>query len=328
MFPRLASRCRRRARLVQTARRRLVRGVATPEEMRTALRGLPFNPTTEMDLSCGPSRGAARDDRGVAAALADRTPARARRRLPSRRAAAVAAGGLASFLARYGHRGGRGDRHRRGALVRGPDHVLGAIANYLAPGRGCAAPDVQFARGAREARSRRSPTLVARVHGRRRVLRAAAARVACARSRACARRRSSSSSACSRAAARSAPVGAALAARGRLARGRGHCSCTIPELAAALAGEDMRADRRGARGESRASERAGTCRACSCPMGQMPRRPARRRPRTAGSAARRPRPGGSRAARAGDPRPGRRAHRARGDPRRARRPIRAGRRCS
>ncbi len=54
---------------------RLLRGVASDDEMRTVLRGLPFNPTTEMDLELWAIALRTRDDAPTRAALADRAPA-------------------------------------------------------------------------------------------------------------------------------------------------------------------------------------------------------------------------------------------------------------
>jgi pyruvate,water dikinase len=65
---------------------RLLRGVASDDEMRTVLRGLPFNPTTEMDLDLWRIARGTRDDpqsRGPQPGGPDRG-------LPARRVAAAA----------------------------------------------------------------------------------------------------------------------------------------------------------------------------------------------------------------------------------------------
>src|SRR5207244_11446087 len=76
---------------------------------------------------------------------------------------------MTSFLGRYGHRAIAEIDLGVKRWSEDPAHLLGAIANYLRLGDEATAPDVQFARGAREAEAM-IKTLASRVHGPRRAI--------------------------------------------------------------------------------------------------------------------------------------------------------------
>ncbi len=218
---------------------RLLRGKATEDEMRTILRGLPFNPTTEMDLDLWRISRAAGGDPSSRAALAELPP--------DRLAAAFRQGALPTtlqreleaFLARYGHRA-------IGEIDLGvtrwsedPTHLLGAIVNYQRLDATAVAPDAQFERGAREAEAT-IDRLLARVHGPRRLV----ARALFRRVRALAGAREAPKFHVIRVFARGrgilAPVGEHLAAAGRLATPADIWFLTLPDARRAVAGEDLR----------------------------------------------------------------------------------------
>ncbi|TMC01007.1 MAG: phosphoenolpyruvate synthase [Chloroflexi bacterium] len=218
---------------------RLLRGVASDDELRTLLRGLPFNPTTQMDLDLWALAVRTREDPPSRSALADREPAdlsAAFRRgdLPS-----LLQHELDTFLERYGHRAIAEIDLGLPRWSEDPAHLLGAIANYQRLDVAALAPDAQFSRGAREAEAMVA-TLLSRVHGPRRML----ARALLRRVRALAGAREAPKFHAIRVFARGrailAPVGDALAAAGRIAAADDIWFLTIPDAHRAVAGEDLR----------------------------------------------------------------------------------------
>ena len=212
---------------------------ATQDELRTVLRGLPFNPTTEMDLALWALSRRVRTDAAARAALAERSP--------EELSAAYRAGALppllqrelAAFLERYGHRAVAEIDLGLPRWSEDPAHLLGAIANYQRLADEALAPDAQFARGAREAESMVG-TLAARVHGPERAL----VRALLRRVRALSGVREAPKFHAIRVFARGramlAPVGTELAAAGRIDSPDDIWFLTLPELRRAVAGEDTR----------------------------------------------------------------------------------------
>lgn len=110
---------------------RLLKGLATPDELQIAMRALPHNPTTEMNLDLWAlSRQVAADDaaaRAVSAATSEQL------------AHAYRAGilpptlqqGLTKFLYHYGHRGVAEIDLGLPRWREDPAHILGVLANYL-----------------------------------------------------------------------------------------------------------------------------------------------------------------------------------------------------
>jgi pyruvate,water dikinase len=130
---------------------KLLGNLATADERQTVLRGLPANPTTQMDLALwGVAREIAADP--DAAALLLESPlgwlVRAYRlgELPP-----VAQRSLAEFLRTYGHRGVAEIDMGLARWSDDPTHILGVLVNYLRLDDTGLAPDVQFARGAQQA---------------------------------------------------------------------------------------------------------------------------------------------------------------------------------
>jgi len=223
---------------------------ATQDELRTVLRGLPFNPTTEMDLALWTLSRRVRADAVARAALAERSP--------EELSAAYRAGALppllqrelAAFLERYGHRAVAEIDLGLPRWSEDPAHLLGAIANYQRLADDALAPDAQFARGAREAESMVG-TLAARVHGPERAL----VRALLRRVRALSGVREAPKFHAIRVFARGramlAPVGTELAATGRIDSPDDIWFLTLPELRRAVAGEDTREIVSGRRAEYR-----------------------------------------------------------------------------
>jgi phosphohistidine swiveling domain-containing protein len=233
---------------------RLLRGVASDDEMRTVLRGLPFNPTTEMDLELWAIARRTRDDPPSRAALADRPPAELSADFRRGELPTLLQRELETFLTRYGHRAIAEIDLGLPRWSEDPSHLLGAIANYQRLDAAALAPDEQFARGAREADAT-IDTLLSRIHGPRRFL----ARKLLRRVRALAGVREAPKFNIVRVFALGrailAPVGAALAADRRIAAADDIWFLTLPDARRALAGEDLRVRVAERRAEYRREER-------------------------------------------------------------------------
>lgn len=218
---------------------RMLRGVASSDELRTVLRGLPFNPTTEMDLELWAVARSARDDPPSRAALADRAPAQLSSDFRRGALPPLLQRELETFLVRYGHRAIAEIDLGLPRWSEDPTHLLGAIANYQRLDSAALAPDAQFARGAREAEATIA-ALLSRVHGPRRWL----ARALFRRVRALAGVREAPKFHVVRVFAHGrailAPVGVALATAGRIAAADDIWFLTLPDARSALAGVDMR----------------------------------------------------------------------------------------
>ena len=233
---------------------RLLRGVASDDEMRTVLRGLPFNPTTQMDLDLWAIARLVRDDPPSRAALADSAPADLSADFRRGALPEMLQRELDTFLARYGHRAIAEIDLGLPRWSEDPSHLLGALANYQRLDTAALAPDAQFARGAREAEATIA-TLLSRVHGPRRFL----ARRLLRRVRALAGVREAPKFHVVRIFALGrailAPVGVALADAGRIAAPDDIWFLTLPDARRALAGEDMRPRVAERRAEYRREER-------------------------------------------------------------------------
>jgi pyruvate,water dikinase len=218
---------------------RLLGAHARPGELQTVLRGLPHNPTTEMDLELWQIARAARDDAGSRDAIASRTPAQLSAQYRAGSLPPPLQQKMADFLARYGHRAIAEIDLGVKRWSEDPAHLLGAIANYLKLGDEATPPDVQFARGARDADAM-IETLASRLHGPRRLL----LRFLLGRVRRLSGLREQPKFQIMRIFALGhaliAPVGAELAARGLLDAADDAFFLTLPELRRANGGEDLR----------------------------------------------------------------------------------------
>lgn len=234
---------------------RLLRGRAGLDELQTLTRGAPFNPTTEMDLALWSLSVDLRADRAARAALLERSPADLAAAYRAAELPARLQAGLSAFLSRYGFRSIGEIDIGVPRWSEDPTHILGALANYVRLDDGALAPDVQFARGAREAEAMVT-SLVARVHGPRRLL----LRFLLRRVRLLIGAREAPKYHIIRLVATPArellkPAGAELAARGRIAEADDVFFLTLPEARRAVAGADLR-QTVAARRETFARERA------------------------------------------------------------------------
>jgi rifampicin phosphotransferase len=132
---------------------RLLKGLAAPEEIQAVLRGLPHNPTTEMDLQLWALVQHVRQDQESAQMLRTETLHDMAVRYRDGALPKTLQRGLAAFLEKYGHRGVAEIDLGVPRWADDPKHILGALANYLSLENLTNAPDVQFARMAREARA-------------------------------------------------------------------------------------------------------------------------------------------------------------------------------
>jgi len=221
------------------AARRLLGRSADEDELRTVLRGLPFNPTTEMDLELWALSRRVRDDPASRAVLAQRSPEGLTADYRANALPPVLQRELTAFLERYGHRAIAEIDVGLPRWSEDPAHLLGAIVNYQRLGESAIAPDAQFARGARDAEAAIAKVL-ARVHGPRRAIAAAFLR----RVRLLAGLREMPKFQAIRVFARGrailAPVGAELASAGRIARADDLWFLTLPDVRRALLGDDVR----------------------------------------------------------------------------------------
>jgi phosphohistidine swiveling domain-containing protein len=212
---------------------------ARPGELQTVLRGLPHNPTTEMDLALWDIARAARDDPESREALSARSPAELSAQYRTGTLPVLLQREMRGFLQRYGHRAIAEIDLGLKRWSEDPAHLLGAIANYLRLGDEATAPDVQFERGAREAEAMVN-TLASRMHGPKRVI----LRFLLGRVRLLSGLREQPKFQIMRVFALGhamvAPVGAELAERGLLVTAEDVFFLTLPELRRAIAGEDLR----------------------------------------------------------------------------------------
>ncbi|MDP9884208.1 pyruvate,water dikinase [Sinomonas atrocyanea] len=220
---------------------RLLRGRATPDELRTVTRGAPRNPTTEMDLALWQVSAAARRDPAAKQALTGRTPGELADAYRTGSLPATLQSQLARFLTHYGFRCISEIDIGTPRWSEDPTHLLGALANYVRLGDEMPDPDAQFASSAREADAMVGE-LLGRVHGARR----AALRFALRRVRLLIGSREAPKFHLVRLLATPArellkPVGTQLAEDRRITDPADVYFLTLPETRRALAGDDLRA---------------------------------------------------------------------------------------
>ncbi|QIN81700.1 phosphoenolpyruvate synthase [Rubrobacter tropicus] len=130
---------------------RLLGGLATGDERRVALRALPHNPTTEMDLALWDLAQRVRADPDAAGATRDTPSPELARNYQDGALPGTLQEGLARFLGVYGHRAVAEIDLGLPRWSENPTHVLGVISNYLRLEDPARAPDIQFRRAALEA---------------------------------------------------------------------------------------------------------------------------------------------------------------------------------
>ncbi|HEX7735973.1 MAG TPA: PEP/pyruvate-binding domain-containing protein [Ktedonobacteraceae bacterium] len=110
---------------------KLLKGLATPDELQIVMRALPHNPTIEMDLDLWTlSRQVAADNTAVRAVRAA-APEQLAQEYRAGTLPPVLQQGLAEFLYHYGHRGVAEIDLGLPRWREDPAHILGVLANYL-----------------------------------------------------------------------------------------------------------------------------------------------------------------------------------------------------
>ena len=130
---------------------RLLKGIASAEELQIALRALPHNPTTEMDLELWALSRRVAADAQAARHISDTPPEQLAQEYRAGSLPPALQQGLADFLYHYGHRGVAEIDVGLPRWRENPTHILGVLANYLQLQDAALAPDAQFRRGEQEA---------------------------------------------------------------------------------------------------------------------------------------------------------------------------------
>jgi rifampicin phosphotransferase len=221
---------------------KLLGGLATDDERRVAMRALPHNPTTEMDLALWSLAKEARADPDIARMLGEIPPERLAEEYRGGSLPPKLQTSLAGFLRLYGHRGVAEIDLGLPRWSEDPAYILSVLANYLRLDDPEAAPDVQFARATREA-EQMVDELIRRATNKGR-LRGALVRFLLGRARALSGLREMPKFCIVLLMAHAREllwtVGRELAETGRLQSAGDIFFLSVPEAWAALAGEDLR----------------------------------------------------------------------------------------
>ncbi len=220
----------------------LLRGLADDDERQVVLRGLPYNPTTEMDLALWALAQEVRDDPAAARTMRETLPERLARDYHSGTLPPKLQAGLTNFLRAYGHRGVAEIDLGLPRWSEDPTYILGVLANYLRLDNPELAPDIQFRRAAQEAQE--MVVELTRRAARKGRLRGALVGFLLKRAHALAGLREVPKyylvSMLTRARALLWPVGEELARAGRLERAEDIFFVTLPEARSALSGTELR----------------------------------------------------------------------------------------
>ena len=221
---------------------RLLGNLATADERRTVLRGLPHNTTTEMDLALWALAQKMREDPLLSRLVRETPPERLARDYRSGTLPPKLHTSLAEFLRVYGHRGVAEIDLGLPRWSEEPMYILGVLANYLRLDDPELAPDVQFRRAEREAREMVAE--LTRRASRRGRLHGALVGFFLSRTRALLGLREMPKFSLvlmlARARALLWPVGEKLARAGRLENAGDIFFISLPEARTALAGQDLR----------------------------------------------------------------------------------------
>jgi pyruvate,water dikinase len=221
---------------------KLLGNLAADHERQVVLRGLPHNPTTEMDLALWALAQEVQGDPAAPRTVREVPPEQLARDYRSGDLPPKLQASLARFLSIYGHRGVAEIDLGLPRWSDDPTYILGVLANYLRLDNPELAPDVQFRRGAREAEEMVADlTRRARRKGR---LRGALVGFLLKRARALVGVREVPKFyavlVLTRARELLLSVGEDLARAGRLESAEDIFFLTLPETSSALAGEDLR----------------------------------------------------------------------------------------
>jgi len=130
---------------------RLLNGLATNDELQSVLRGLPHNPTTEMDLALWQLSQQVQADPDTARYIRETTPEQQGQDYRTGSLPPLLQQQLSEFLSVYGHRGVAEIDIGLPRWSEDPTHILGVLTNYLQLQDPNMAPDVQFRRAAQDA---------------------------------------------------------------------------------------------------------------------------------------------------------------------------------
>jgi pyruvate,water dikinase len=220
--------------------RRLLRGQATGDELQVVLRGLPNNPTTEMDLALWEIAMRVRKDELSRSALANGEPSALARQYLAGDLPPLLQHELSTFLTRYGHRGVAEIDVGLPRWSEDPTHILGTLTNYLRLDRANVVPEVQFSQATREAEA-----VVSSLQNRAGGLRGALVGVLLRRARALAGYREMPKFLIVLGFARARrhlwSVGRSLVAEGCIQQAEDVFFLTLPEAREGLSGRDLRA---------------------------------------------------------------------------------------
>jgi pyruvate,water dikinase len=226
------------------AANRLLDDLASADERDALKRGLPYNPTTEMDLALWAMAERVRGDSASAAALRGRSPAALGADYRAAQLPHVLQRELAAFLVLYGHRAVAEIDLGLPRWSEDPSHLLSTLSTLLALDASAGStPAAQFQAAAQHAEA--TAVELVRRAARRGRLRGLAVRLLLGRARSLAGLREMPKFLLvllmARARAALAPVAVELAQAGRLEHADDLFFLDMPEVRAALAGEDQRA---------------------------------------------------------------------------------------
>jgi phosphohistidine swiveling domain-containing protein len=228
---------------------KLLGDLATDDERRVALRAIPHNPTTEMDLALWALAQGVRGDPVATRAVRETPPEELAREYRGGTLPLKLQAGLADFLRAYGHRAVAEIDLGLPRWSEDPTYIIGVLANYLRLDNPELAPDVQFRKAEQEAEEMMVD--LARRATRKGRLRGALIGFFLRRARDLSGMREMPKFCIILLFARARellwPVGEELAKTGRLESADDIFFVTLPEARAALAGEDLRPLVRGRR---------------------------------------------------------------------------------
>ncbi len=146
--------------------RRLLKGLATDDEIQVVRRGLLYNPTTEMDLKLWQLAQRLHAEPSIVTLFQSKRPAQLAQAYQAKSLPPLLQQGLADFLSLYGHRAVAEIDLGLPRWSEDPTYLLGMLANYVELNDPNTAPDVQFQRSIQEAEAM-TQTLIrrARQHG-------------------------------------------------------------------------------------------------------------------------------------------------------------------
>ena len=221
---------------------KLLGDLAADHERQVVLRGLPHNPTTEMDLALWALVQEVRGDPAAARAVRETPPERLAGEYHDGTLPAKLQADLEDFLRPYGHRGVAEIDLGLPRWSEDPTYILGVLANYLQLDDPELAPDAQFRRATRQAEEMVAE--LARRASRKGRLRGALVGFLLKRARTLAGLREVPKFfvvlILARARALLWEVGEDLARSGRLESARDVFFVTLPEARSALTGKDLR----------------------------------------------------------------------------------------